>query len=639
MADPRMQLLKKGWYWEVQPAKFVLERYRANTRKLWCPSPKCIGRGSSSFNRDSNGTGGNRHAEFRCASCGTKFRIEAFFVDILNGDIRDLPESTNWESLLPEPVHSDPVSAPSPAPVPTSTPARITRTESKFPPRLRISVPPPTDDDSDFIPISRMKTIRPRHISGHPSLATAASASASSSSRKRSPVVSSAASSSSSKPSSKPSSCSHSHKRKRDEGNSVASPPLDQATFFRVLKKHKEEVEKVSKVALEKLEAENREVKHHLFLQSERYSRLEMRVNEIYSFLNRTANPEPVPIDAENTLVNYSGTSTATLPSNYFSDPPSPIISTQPRSLFGSVSFGMDLSVFGESTLVPGRIPGYYASPPDASSSASPSNNIAPSLSPVTDTAPVPASATAPATNSSLPPPHPSSSRPTIHQLAVSQNKSGSITEYTKISDALKILTGKKYPPGTLPSEIKHGVHRVFIQGLRKTSVSVARKYLGDLSFSNSKILNIRFIAQNTAELTVTGDYIETFLSRVSDLTVFTLLKKFNPSLPLDKNCPPATREKIRLAYISSLREAVEKAKSKVIVDYTYDLATDLDLDIGQNSLPSVSSSAPEPAPPAASTSQHPPSAAPPVKLYPGTQEEEAEINIQVSPAQPINEG
>ncbi|OLY79088.1 hypothetical protein AYI68_g6852, partial [Smittium mucronatum] len=205
MADPRMQLLKRGWYWEVQPAKFVLERYRPNTRKLWCPSPKCIGRGSSSFNRDSNGKG------------------RLFFVDILNGDIRNLPEPTNWESLLPEPAPSYPVPTPATSPPPAPTPAPDRRTESKFPPRLRISASLPSDDDSDFISISRMKTIWPMHISGHPSLAAAAASSskrssaASISSSKRRPS-SAAAAVTAAVPfssSSKPSSSSHSNKRKR----------------------------------------------------------------------------------------------------------------------------------------------------------------------------------------------------------------------------------------------------------------------------------------------------------------------------------------------------------------------------------------------------------------------------------------
>ncbi|OLY82609.1 hypothetical protein AYI68_g3269, partial [Smittium mucronatum] len=537
MADPRMQLLKKGWYWEVQPAKYILEQYQSNTVSLWCPSPKCVGRGKSKFNKDSNGTGGNRHAEFRCAKCGTKFRVEAFFVDILNGDIRDLPEPTNWESLLPETAPSGPAPTPAPSPPPASTPALIRRTESKFPPRLRISSRPPSDDDSDFIPISRMKTIRPRHISGHPSLAAAASSSkrsstASSSSSKRRPSSAAAAVTAAvpSSSSSKPSSSSHTNKRKRDEGQSASSKALDQTTFFRVLKKHKEDVERTCRVALDKLEEENKLLKHYMFVQNDKYRQLEGKMNDITSYLRRVVQTDPSPADSNNTLVQFSGSSTDTMSSDMILDPPYPILSTQPREIFGSLPFEVDLSVYAESTLVPGRIPGLPTAPSFGPFSVASSVSSSPS-------APAPAPILAP----SLPPPHPSSSRPTIHQLAVSQNKSGSITEYTKISDALKILTGKKYPPGTLPSEIKHGVHRVFIKGLRKTSVSVARKYLGDLSFSNSKILNIRFIAQNTAELTVTGDYIESFLSRVSNLTVFTLLKKFNPSLPLDKNCPPAT--------------------------------------------------------------------------------------------------
>ncbi|OLY79386.1 hypothetical protein AYI68_g6545 [Smittium mucronatum] len=130
---------------------------------------------------------------------------------------------------------------------------------------------------------------------------------------------------------------------------------------------------------------------------------------------------------------------------------------------------------------------------------------------------------------------------PTIHRMAVSQNLSGTISEYNRISNAIKSLAGYKKTSGTLKSEIKHNVSRVFVDGVERTTIKQVKSDPKDLRFKLSKVLDIRFIGKHTIEFTVTRDYTDAFLSRLSKFTLFNILKKLNPIIPLDTNASPET--------------------------------------------------------------------------------------------------
>ena len=80
--DPLPFSRKAIWYWETEPAKSTLALYKSDPSKACCP--KCNGK---YFNKDSNGTGNNTYAAFKCKTCKTKFHHNIFFTTILNKKI------------------------------------------------------------------------------------------------------------------------------------------------------------------------------------------------------------------------------------------------------------------------------------------------------------------------------------------------------------------------------------------------------------------------------------------------------------------------------------------------------------------------------------------------------------------------
>ena len=65
-------------YWKSQPAKSILDEYLKNPLAYSCP--KCS---KNKFSRDSNGTGNNVHACFKCSSCKVKFRATHFATKVM----------------------------------------------------------------------------------------------------------------------------------------------------------------------------------------------------------------------------------------------------------------------------------------------------------------------------------------------------------------------------------------------------------------------------------------------------------------------------------------------------------------------------------------------------------------------------
>ncbi|OMJ10711.1 hypothetical protein AYI69_g10136, partial [Smittium culicis] len=90
--------LPKSWYWEVQPAKFVATHFCTVRKFLSCPNPGCKVMGG--FIKDSNGTGKNQKACFRCGACKDRYSVIEFYSSILKGSEENLPAETGLDSIL-----------------------------------------------------------------------------------------------------------------------------------------------------------------------------------------------------------------------------------------------------------------------------------------------------------------------------------------------------------------------------------------------------------------------------------------------------------------------------------------------------------------------------------------------------------
>lgn len=82
------EILPRGWFWSVEPAKTVLATYLQRKSKAFCP--KC--QHDHVFTKDSNGTGKATYGCFKCKNCFTKYKASLFWTSCLS-----LPEN-----LLPD---------------------------------------------------------------------------------------------------------------------------------------------------------------------------------------------------------------------------------------------------------------------------------------------------------------------------------------------------------------------------------------------------------------------------------------------------------------------------------------------------------------------------------------------------------
>ncbi|OMJ27660.1 hypothetical protein AYI69_g2897 [Smittium culicis] len=101
----RSDSLPKGWYWEVQPAKFVYEKFSPVKRSIVCPNVGCKAKGG--FIKYSNGTGKNQKASFRCGFCRDRYNVRDFYLEVLKGDETNFPVETGWAIFLPAPSSPD----------------------------------------------------------------------------------------------------------------------------------------------------------------------------------------------------------------------------------------------------------------------------------------------------------------------------------------------------------------------------------------------------------------------------------------------------------------------------------------------------------------------------------------------------
>ncbi|OLY81591.1 hypothetical protein AYI68_g4301, partial [Smittium mucronatum] len=249
--------LHRGWYWDLQPAKFVLAKYRANQADLFCRKPDCSG--PNRFNKDSNGYNANTHAEFRCSGCGAKYRPELFWTEIMGGRISDLPEPTSWKSLLPPEERTA-------AYADLNSDSDISFEESPPINPLSVSLPDPkhSADRSRFLP----------------------------------EIVNSV-----------------SKKRTRSDDSDEDDPPVGQSTFFRVLKKYKEDAQLSTDLVNQQLKAENKELKDYIFKLTNQMSMLQNKLDDL--------SKNVIPTEACESPSSES-TCAATLPSSTeFSSPAS----------------------------------------------------------------------------------------------------------------------------------------------------------------------------------------------------------------------------------------------------------------------------------------------------------------------------
>ncbi|OLY78269.1 hypothetical protein AYI68_g7687 [Smittium mucronatum] len=86
------------WCWNEQPAKNIYEIFLKNKFHLVCPHAKCNVK--RLFEKNFSGNGTEIKPQFSCSYCKTKYDIIDFYINIIKGKLRDLPEKTYYHKKI-----------------------------------------------------------------------------------------------------------------------------------------------------------------------------------------------------------------------------------------------------------------------------------------------------------------------------------------------------------------------------------------------------------------------------------------------------------------------------------------------------------------------------------------------------------
>ncbi|PVV00711.1 hypothetical protein BB560_004895, partial [Smittium megazygosporum] len=124
-------------------------------------------------------------------------------------------------------------------------------------------------------------------------------------------------------------------------------------------------------------------------------------------------------------------------------------------------------------------------------------------------------------------------------------------TEPLQIENALRSLTGAKpIFSGTL-SEQKHGYSRLYL----------------------NKIANLQFIGKKTLEFTVVLEYAATFIKKIEELELLSIIPNVDPSVPFDTEASKESKQAVKSAFASQLEKSYQRTSNEKYAAYLKDLA------------------------------------------------------------------
>ncbi|PWA01119.1 hypothetical protein BB558_002802 [Smittium angustum] len=187
---------------------------------------------------------------------------------------------------------------------------------------------------------------------------------------------------------------------------------------------------------------------------------------------------------------------------------------------------------------------------------------------------------------SSQPPTKPR--KPTFAEIAKSQVKTGSEAEITKYEEALRRIAGIN-PLGTgTKAEENHKVARIYIQGISRQPIRDVKSSMFLMKFRLSKIWNMDFIGKSTAEFTVSADYAAAFISRTKSFPFLTVLPKVDPSKPMNIEATLETKKNIRAAFHRRIVRSLENTKNPLFQAYLKDLAAESRIPVDLTKIPNL---------------------------------------------------
>ncbi|PVU99646.1 hypothetical protein BB560_005473, partial [Smittium megazygosporum] len=171
--------------------------------------------------------------------------------------------------------------------------------------------------------------------------------------------------------------------------------------------------------------------------------------------------------------------------------------------------------------------------------------------------------------------------KPTFAEIAKKVATDKSQENVLKIDEALRNLSGAKSIFSGTKSEYKHGYSRLYVQGIARQEYSKVKVILKSLKFQLNKIVNLEFIGRKTLEFTVVSDYAPSFLRKIKELEIFSIIPKVDPSIPMDPLATEKSKINIKLAYQNRLKRTYSATNKKNFANYIFDLAAEAGIDLG----------------------------------------------------------
>ncbi|OMJ11303.1 hypothetical protein AYI69_g9880, partial [Smittium culicis] len=553
--------LPKGWYWEVQPAKFVLEQLSPRQKVIVCPSQQCqaVGR----FIKDSNGTGRNQKAFLRCGACRDRYTVADFYVRVLKGSEDNLPAATGLDSLLPPP---DPIEEIDPAePIPVdprmflpasqrlgnSVAADSSSAASRNPTGAQL-------DSATYLSDSDEEMVTDRDYDA----AMDGSSSAADIMKNFRAVK---------LPDSSPIKSLDSVRSQVNPVSTSASQPLSSASNFKTSFFSFASPAPTAPTLTPSMPAPSQ-------------SSSNFGLNSAPGPSKRSASPSARSSKRPNTSGNLYVTSMAF---NHRMDlhlaNMKALINTNRTADLARIQQLEDenkhlkdqlliqtkridrLTQQSKKTVQPLRP--QPAQPSASTPSAQPINFHFGSASTATLLPAQPTPSEAPAFK-----------KLSYSEIAKSQSKTK--MEAKKLTQSIRKLVGTKPINSGTMAEKNHKLARIYVQGISRQRIKDIKGCLFDMRFQLSKIYNLDFIGKRMLEFTVTEEYAPAFCARVKAFEFLKLMPKVTPAEPNDRTADEETKIACRTAYINRLKKSIEKATKPEVRQYMEELLDEVEASV-----------------------------------------------------------
>ncbi|OMJ14195.1 hypothetical protein AYI70_g8033 [Smittium culicis] len=553
--------LPKGWYWEVQPAKFVLEQLSPRQNVIVCPSQQCqaVGR----FIKDSNGTGRNQKAFLRCGACRDRYTIVDFYVRVLKGSESNLPAATGLDSLLPPPDPQEEIDPAEPIPVDprmflpasqrlgTSASVDSSSATSRYPTGAQL-------DTATYLSDSDEEMVTDRdYDAAMDGSSTAADIFKNFRAVKlpdTSPIKSLGSVSS--------------------QANTVSIPPsqpLSSASAFKTSFFSFASPAPTAPNATPSMPAPSQ-------------SSTNFGLNSASGPSKRSASPSARSSKRSNTSGNLYVTSLAfnnrmdlhlaNLKALIASNRTADLARIQQledenkhlkEQLLIQTKRIDRLTQQSKKTVQPSRP--QASQPPALTSTTQPINFNFGSASTTTLLSAQPTPAVPPAFK-----------KLSYSEIAKSQSKTK--MEAKQLTQSIRKLVGSKPINSGTMAEKNHKLARIYVQGISRQRIKDIKGCLFDMRFQLSKIYNLDFIGKRMLEFTVTEEYAPAFCARVKAFEFLKLMPKVNPAEPNDRTADEETKAACRTAYINRLKKSIEKATKPEIRQYMTELLAEVEASV-----------------------------------------------------------